>query len=80
MSPDRAISIAENKLRMKYTGIGYEYDGDFYLEMAPLDYNPKEDGRIIDSCYKVDAVTAKVSLYSPVLHGIQDIRKIHYLT
>ncbi len=78
MSPDRAIKIAENKLHMVCTGFGYEYEGDYYLEMAPQDYNPNKDGAISDSCYKVDSITAKVTPYSPAVNGIQDIRKMHF--
>lgn len=79
MTSDRAVRIAEHNLGLKFTGMGYEYDGDYYLEMAPKDYNPKKDGRVIDSCYKVDSTTAKVTPYSPMLNGQQDIRKIHYI-
>lgn len=78
MSSDRAIKIAEQKLHMKCTGFGYEYDGDYYLEMAPKDYNPDSDGAISDSCYKVDSITAKVTPYSPGIDGIQDIKKMHF--
>lgn len=78
MTSERAINIAEKKLKMKFTGFGYEYDGDYFLEMSPEGYNPKKDGRILDSCYKVDSSTGKVSVYSPMLDGIQDITKMHY--
>ena len=78
MSPDRAKSIAENKLHLKCTGFGYEYEGDYYLEMAPKDYDPNNDGAISDSCYKVDSVTAKVTPYSPALGDPQDFRKMHF--
>lgn len=78
MSPDRAINIAEQKLHMKFTGLGYEYDGNYFLEMAPVNYNPKTDGRVLDSCYMVDSITAKITPYSPMVNKPQDIRKIHY--
>lgn len=78
MSPDRAIRIAEQKLHMKFTGFGYEYEGDYFLEMADNDYDSKLDGPISDSCYKVDSVTAEVTPYSSMLNGIQDVRKMHY--
>ena len=80
MNKDRAIAIAEKKLNMKFTGKGYFYEGNYYLEMGPKDYDFNRDGALLDSYYIVDSRTAKVRPYGLSLQGPQDIRKMQFFT
>lgn len=61
---------------MKFTGHGYSYDGDYYIELGPLDYDIQTDGPLLDAMFKVDGQTGRVSAYNPIIDGFHDLKRI----
>ena len=82
MNLRRAINVARRIYpNIKPTKKGYMYNGDYYLEFAPLDYDLEKDGIIFDSFLKIDSKTGEVSRYNPIIDGIPNpkyIRKINW--
>lgn len=75
MSPDRAIKIAEKFLPDRYfTGNGYMYHNNYYLEMAPKGTT----GMPMDSMFIVDSTTATVDHYD-ITDGIINLSEIRPL-
>ena len=69
----QAIDFANQKYPdLKFTGLGYSYKGDYYIELGPVDYNSKTDGPLLDSIFKVDGRTGEVSAYAPMIDGFHD--------
>lgn len=78
MNATRAIKIALRTYpTVKFTGNGYEYDGDYYLELAPKTYDASKDGLLNDAYFKVDGTTASVTKYNPVIDGFHDFNRIN---
>lgn len=77
-------SEAIKKIQQKYpdripTGNAYQYDNDYYIEMAPKGYDPQTDGLIVDGYFKVDYNSGAVSAYNFILDGDHDITKVNFL-
>lgn len=73
----QALQCARHKYPdMKFTGLGYSYDGDYYIELGPLDYDIQTDGPLLDAMFKVDGSTGRVSAYVPTIDGFHDLKRI----
>jgi len=77
ISAIQAVNYALQRYKdLKYTGVGYFYEGDYYVELAPLDYEAAFDRILVDSMYKVDGQTGQVSEYAPLIDGFHDPKRI----
>ena len=73
ISVSQAIECARRKYPdLKFTGLGYLYEGDYYIELGPFDYDSEIDGPLFDSMFKVDGNNGHVSPYAPMIDGFHD--------
>ena len=67
MSFNRALSVFKKEYPDRvFTGVGYIYDGSYYVEMKNKDVK----GPPLDCMFRIDGTTAKITRYSPVIDGV----------